>query len=73
VITWYDFAMEIAGLTQSHTEVRPITTPEFPTPARRPAYSLLDKSKIMSTYGIALKPWKESLKHCIQAIKASQS
>jgi dTDP-4-dehydrorhamnose reductase len=72
-ISWYDFALEIARQIQSQTEVRPITTPEFPTPARRPAYSLLDKSKIISTYGIELKPWKQSLEHCIQAIKAAQS
>lgn len=70
-ITWYDFAREIACLAGSTTEIRPITTPEFPTPARRPAYSVLDKTKILHTYALKLRPWKESLKHCMDAIQAS--
>ena len=70
-ISWFDFAQEIARLIDSNTEVRPISTPEFVTPAHRPAYSVLDKSRIMKVYGITPKPWKDSLKHCIEAIGAS--
>jgi dTDP-4-dehydrorhamnose reductase len=70
-ISWFDFAQEIARLIDSNTEVRPITTPEFVTPAHRPAFSVLDKSKIKNIYGITPKPWKDSLKHCIEAIGAS--
>ena len=67
-ISWYDFAVEIARLTGSNTEVRAITTPEFITPAHRPAYSVLDKRKIVETYGIELRSWQEPLEHCIRAI-----
>jgi dTDP-4-dehydrorhamnose reductase len=69
VISWYDFAKEIARLIKAETEIRPISTPEFITPAKRPAYSVLDKSKIVKTYGLTLKPWTESLEHCIDAIR----
>lgn len=70
-ISWFDFAKEIARLIDSKTEVRPITTPEFVTPAHRPAYSVLDKSRIMNIFGVIPKPWKDSLKHCIEAISAA--
>lgn len=72
VISWFDFAKEIARLIDSKTEVRPISTPEFITPAQRPAYSVLDKSKIVKTYGVKLHPWKVSLKHCIEAIRKAR-
>lgn len=72
-ISWFDFAREIARLIDSNTEIRPISTPEFITPAHRPAYSVLDKSRIVSTYGVELKPWQESLKDCIQAIRKGHS
>lgn len=69
VTTWFDFAETIRDLIQSSCKVNPIPTSSYPTPARRPAYSVLDKSKITGTYGIVLKDWKDSLKACLPLIK----
>ena len=66
VISWYDFTKaihRIAGITQCH--VRPLHTSEYPTPANRPHYSVLDKTKIKQTYGIEVPYWEESLEVCI--------
>src|SRR5260221_270761 len=69
IITWYDFAIAIKELSGSSCKINPITTEHFPTPAKRPAYSVLDKTKIQQTFGIKLKDWKESLDVCLQKIK----
>jgi len=69
VISWYDFTKAIhrlAGITTCH--VRPLHTAEYPTPARRPHYSVLDKTKIKQTYGIEIPYWEESLKDCIEKL-----
>ena len=66
VISWYDFTKaihRIAGITTCH--VRPLHTEEYPTPAARPHYSVLDKTKIKQTYGIEVPYWEESLAECI--------
>ena len=66
VISWYDFTKaihRIAGITTCH--VRPLHTEEYPTPAARPHYSVLDKTKIKQTYGIEVPYWEESLSECI--------
>ena len=66
VISWYDFTKaihRIAGITSCH--VRPLHTAEYPTPANRPHYSVLDKTKIKQTYNIEVPYWEESLKECI--------
>ncbi len=66
VISWYDFTKaihRIAGITTCH--VRPLHTSEYPTPAKRPHYSVLDKTKIKSVYGIEIPYWEESLQACI--------
>ena len=66
VISWYDFAKaihRIAGIRDCH--VRPLHTSEYPTPATRPHYSVLDKTKIKETYGIEIPYWEESLEACI--------
>ena len=66
VISWYDFTKaihRIAGITSCH--VRPLHTAEYPTPAARPHYSVLDKTKIKQTYGIEVPYWEESLRECI--------
>lgn len=68
IITWYDFAKAIKEITNSACEVKPVTTSEYPTPAKRPSYSVLDKTKIRETFGIQLKDWKESLASCIEKI-----
>jgi dTDP-4-dehydrorhamnose reductase len=72
VISWYDFTKaihRIAGITTC--QVRPLHTEEYPTPAARPHYSVLDKTKIKATYGITIPYWEESLKECISALNAS--
>ena len=69
VISWYDFTKaihRIAGITTCH--VRPLHTSEYPTPAARPHYSVLDKTKIKQTYGIEIPYWEESLKECIERL-----
>ena len=66
VISWYDFTKaihRIAGINSCH--VRPLHTAEYPTPASRPHYSVLDKTKIKHTYGLEIPYWEESLKDCI--------
>lgn len=67
-ISWCAFAKAIAALTHSNTPVQAITTAEFPTPAKRPAWSVLDKSKIKAVYGIKIRQWKESLADCLELL-----
>lgn len=69
VITWFDLANAIKEIAGTNTEINPISTAEFPTPAKRPAYSVFNKQKIQETFGITLKDWKSSLNICIQQIK----
>lgn len=65
IISWYEFALAIKEITCGTCKINPISTSEYPTPAKRPAYSVLDKTKIKKTFGIKLKNWKESLADCI--------
>lgn len=67
-ITWYDFAVAIKELSGSHCKVDPISTSAYPTPARRPFNSVLDKTKIQQTFSIPAKDWKQSLAVCIERI-----
>jgi len=62
VTTWYDFALAIKELTGSTCEVRPVDTASYPTPAKRPAYSVMDTSKISKALSIDIINWRESLK-----------
>jgi dTDP-4-dehydrorhamnose reductase len=66
--TWFGFAREIKRLTQSSCELVPIPSSEFQTAAIRPAYSLLDKSKIKKDFGLQIPDWKFSLGSCINSI-----
>ena len=69
VISWYDFTKaihRIVGIKTCH--VKPLHTTEYPTPASRPAYSVLDKTKIKKAYGIEIPYWEESLEKCIQLL-----
>ena len=69
VISWYDFTKaihRIAGITTCH--VRPLHTSEYPTPAARPHYSVLDKTKIKQTYDLEIPYWEESLRECISQL-----
>jgi len=70
-ISWYDFAVEIKKLIKSNTIIHPIPTSAYPTPAQRPAFSLLDKSKIKTVFGYTPPDWKQSLKQCIDRLQAS--
>ncbi|MFN4197714.1 MAG: dTDP-4-dehydrorhamnose reductase [Flavobacterium sp.] len=61
--TWYDFAKAIFAKNQLDIKVSAIPTSSFPTPAQRPAYSVLDKSKIKSVFGVEINTWETSLKN----------
>ena len=69
VCSWYDFTVAIhrlAGITSC--KVKPLHTAEYPAKANRPAYSVLDKTKIKTTFGIEIPHWEESLKRCIDTL-----
>ncbi|MGV3768297.1 MAG: dTDP-4-dehydrorhamnose reductase [Chitinophagaceae bacterium] len=72
VTTWHGFATAIKEIWGHTTEVLPIPTEKFPTPAKRPGYSVLSKEKICADFGIGLIPWEDSLKLCIERIRAQQ-
>lgn len=60
-ISWYDFAVAIRELQHLDCKINPIATEQYPTPAKRPRYSLLDKTKIKNTFGVQVPEWKQSL------------
>ncbi|MBZ4192328.1 dTDP-4-dehydrorhamnose reductase [Niabella beijingensis] len=64
-ISWFEFATAIGKYINSPCVVSPIPSSAYPTPARRPAYSVLDKTAIKETYGIAIPDWQDSLKQCL--------
>lgn len=68
-ISWYDFALAIKELTGANCLLHPVPATAYPTPAKRPAYSLLDTSKIRGKYGVNIPFWKESLKKCIHNLQ----
>lgn len=65
ICSWYDFAAEIVRLSGADCQVHPVTTEEYPTKTRRPAYSVLDKTKIRNTFGVEVPQWQTSLKECL--------
>lgn len=70
VASWYDFTLAIHRLAGIEScRVRPIHTTDYPTPATRPHYSVLDKSKIKETFGIEIPHWETSLAECIALLK----
>ena len=69
VCSWYDFANEIMELSNLSCIVNPIKSSQYPTPAARPFYSVLDKEKIKSVFGINIKHWKDGLKRCIYELE----
>jgi len=69
VTSWYDFTKaihRIAGIKEC--QVRPLHTAEYPTPANRPHYSVLDKTRIKTVYGIEIPYWEDSLEECIKKL-----
>lgn len=68
-INWYQFALEIKTQIGSTCKINPIPSSDYPTPAKRPANSWMDKQKIVGAFGIQLIDWKLSLSKCIKAIE----
>ena len=71
IASWYDFAvaiLETAGMHRQAEAVVPVSSADYTTPAVRPAYTVLDKSKIKATFGISIPHWQASLRKCIAAI-----
>jgi dTDP-4-dehydrorhamnose reductase len=64
-ITWYDLTVAIGQIIDSHCQIRPITTAEYPTPAKRPANSVLNTNKIEVAFGLDIPYWADSLKTCL--------
>ena len=65
-ISWYDFAQAIFEISNTEVKVLPIPTSEYPTKAKRPAFSVMNKAKIKTTFDLEIPYWRESLKQCIQ-------
>jgi dTDP-4-dehydrorhamnose reductase len=68
VLSWYDFAKEIMRMAKIECEVNPIETKEYPTPATRPHYSLLNKAKIKKDFNLNIPYWKDSLDNCLKVL-----
>jgi dTDP-4-dehydrorhamnose reductase len=71
VSSWYDFASAIMELGSLDCKVRPIETKDYPTPAKRPHYSVLNKSKIKTDFNIQIPNWRDSLDKCIEKLKSN--
>ena len=73
VCSWYDFTKKIAELAgNTACDILPCHSDEFPSPVTRPAYSVLDKTKIKQTFGIKVPYWTDSLKTCMNNMKATK-
>jgi dTDP-4-dehydrorhamnose reductase len=70
-ISWFDFAIAIKECVQSNCQVHPINTMAYPTPAKRPAYSVLDTSLIQQQYSLDIPHWKNSLTACLRLLSES--
>ena len=68
--SWAQFATRIMGEASLPCRVNPLTTDQYPTPAVRPAWSVLSKEKIRRDFGIQLHPWEESLKDCLNRLSS---
>jgi len=76
VISWHEFAQAILDIAKAFvplktSRVAPITSEQYPTPAKRPAYSALDCEKIQNTFGIYPKPWRDSLEKTLGQMLAA--
>lgn len=69
VCSWYDFAKEIAALSGRSCDIRPCHSDEFPSKVKRPAFSVLDKSKVKRDFGWKIPYWKDSLVKCIRQLE----
>ena len=68
VLSWYDFSKEIMRMAKIECEINPIETKEYPTPAKRPHYSLLNKAKIKEEFNITIPYWKDALNECLKTL-----
>ena len=70
VCSWFDFTKMIAEMSgNTSCDIQPCHSDEFPSPVKRPSFSVLDKTKIKQTFGISVPYWTESLKCCIKNLK----
>jgi len=69
ISSWYDFAVAIFDLSGIQIKVNPILTEDYPLPAKRPAYSVLNASKVREKFNMNIPHWRESLKVCIKKLK----
>lgn len=69
MISWFDFAVAIRDLAGLQCDVLPISASAYPTPAKRPAYSVLDKTNMLKDLGITPKPWEQQLRSCLAILK----
>ena len=67
-ISWYDFALAIKDINRLNCNIRAISTDNYPTPAQRPQFSLLDKSKIKRSFGVNVPYWKDSLRQTLKQL-----
>lgn len=72
VASWYDFAKSIFEISGLNCKVLPVLSDEFSTPAKRPPYSVLNKSKIKSTFNLEIPYWKESLESCLKKLQKTE-
>ena len=68
VLSWYDFAKEIMKMAKIACNISPIETKDYPTPASRPHYSLMNKAKIKYTFNLEIPYWKDSLSECLKEL-----
>lgn len=68
-LSWYDFAVAIREFGQQDCKINPIPTSAYPTPAKRPKYSLLDKTKIQQVYAVNVPEWSDSLRQMLSALQ----
>lgn len=69
VCSWYDFSKTIFSLSNIGCQVTPIETKDYPTPAKRPHYSLMNKAKIKNEFTLQIPYWKDSLKTCLRILE----
>ena len=71
-ISWYEFAKEIFKIEKIECEVNPVTSQQYPTPAKRPRNTLMNKDKIVKVFNIKISNWKSSLNTCMTILKQQQ-
>ena len=72
VCSWYDLAVAVGKLSHSSCRITPVLSSEYEAPAQRPAYAVLNKSKIKRVYGIHIPHWADSLDKCMKNITETQ-